>query len=76
MTINGPAVILYCLYIAAAEKQGVNPAQLRRTIQNEFLKENRAQHAWVYPIEPALRLRWAQNSLDKTPVVWYIESLQ
>src|SRR6187200_261882 len=32
MTINGPAVILYCFYIAAAEKQGVNPAALRGTI--------------------------------------------
>ncbi|MDQ3244267.1 MAG: methylmalonyl-CoA mutase family protein [Gemmatimonadota bacterium] len=56
MTINGPAVILYCFYIAAAEKQGVDPAQLRGTIQNDILKEYMAQHAWVYPIEPALRL--------------------
>jgi methylmalonyl-CoA mutase N-terminal domain/subunit len=56
MTINGPAVILYCFYIAAAEKQGVNAAKLRGTIQNDILKEYMAQHAWVYPIEPALRL--------------------
>jgi methylmalonyl-CoA mutase, N-terminal domain len=56
MTINGPAVILYCFYIAAAEKQGVEPAALRGTIQNDILKEYMAQHAWVYPIEPALRL--------------------
>ena len=56
MTINGPAVILYCFYIAAAEKQGVDPAALRGTIQNDILKEYMAQHAWVYPIEPALRL--------------------
>ncbi|MBA3405999.1 MAG: methylmalonyl-CoA mutase, partial [Gemmatimonadaceae bacterium] len=56
MTINGPAVILYCFYIAAAEKQGVDPKQLRGTIQNDILKEYMAQHAWVYPIEPALRL--------------------
>jgi methylmalonyl-CoA mutase N-terminal domain/subunit len=56
MTINGPAVILYCFYIAAAEKQGVDPAKLRGTIQNDILKEYMAQHAWVYPIEPALRL--------------------
>ena len=56
MTINGPAVILYCFYIAAAEKQGVDPAVLRGTIQNDILKEYMAQHAWVYPIEPALRL--------------------
>ena len=56
MTINGPAVILYCFYIAAAEKQGVDSAKLRGTIQNDILKEYMAQHAWVYPIEPALRL--------------------
>ncbi|MFN2604008.1 MAG: methylmalonyl-CoA mutase [Gemmatimonadaceae bacterium] len=56
MTINGPAVILYCFYIAAAEKQGIDPAKLRGTIQNDILKEYMAQHAWVYPIEPALRL--------------------
>ena len=56
MTINGPAVILYCFYIAAAEKQGVSAAKLRGTIQNDILKEYMAQHAWVYPIEPALRL--------------------
>jgi len=56
MTINGPAIILYCFYIAAAEKQGVPSAKLRGTIQNDILKEYMAQHAWVYPIEPALRL--------------------
>jgi len=56
MTINGPAIILWCFYIAAAEKQGVPPEKLRGTIQNDILKEYMAQHAWVYPIEPALRL--------------------
>ncbi|MEP6507601.1 MAG: methylmalonyl-CoA mutase family protein [Gemmatimonadales bacterium] len=56
MTINGPAVILYCFYLAAAEKQGVDLEHLRGTIQNDILKEYMAQHAWVYPIEPALRL--------------------
>ncbi len=56
MTINGPAVILYCFYIAAGEKQGVDIKKLRGTIQNDILKEYMAQHAWVYPIEPALRL--------------------
>ena len=56
MTINGPAIILWAFYIAAAEKQGVSSAKLRGTIQNDILKEYMAQHAWVYPIEPALRL--------------------
>jgi methylmalonyl-CoA mutase, N-terminal domain len=56
MTINGPAIILWAFYIAAAEKQGVKPEQLRGTIQNDILKEYMAQHAWCFPIEPALRL--------------------
>ena len=56
MTINGPAIILWAFYIAAAEKQGVPPEKLRGTIQNDILKEYMAQHAWVYPIEPALKL--------------------
>ncbi|MGH7634332.1 MAG: acyl-CoA mutase large subunit family protein, partial [Gemmatimonadaceae bacterium] len=56
MTINGPALILYCFLIAAAEREGVPSEQLRGTIQNDILKEYMAQHAWIYPIEPALRL--------------------
>jgi len=56
MTINGPAIILWAFYIAAAEKQGVPSTKLRGTVQNDILKEYMAQHAWVYPIEPALRL--------------------
>ena len=56
MTINGPAVILFCFYVAAAENQGVPSTALRGTVQNDILKEYMAQHAWCYPIEPALRL--------------------
>ena len=56
MTINGPAAILWAFYIAAAEKQGVPSEKLRGTIQNDILKEYMAQHAWCFPIEPALRL--------------------
>ena len=56
MTINGPAIILWAFYIAAAEKQGVAAEKLRGTIQNDILKEYMAQHAWCFPIEPALRL--------------------
>jgi methylmalonyl-CoA mutase N-terminal domain/subunit len=56
MTINGPAIILWAFYIAAAEKQGVTSTALRGTIQNDILKEYMAQHAWCFPIEPALRL--------------------
>ncbi len=56
MTINGPAIILWAFYIAAAEKQGVSSEKLRGTTQNDILKEYMAQHAWCFPIEPALRL--------------------
>ena len=56
MTINGPAIILLCFYIAAAEKQGVSADRIQGTVQNDILKEYMAQHAWCFPIEPALRL--------------------
>jgi methylmalonyl-CoA mutase, N-terminal domain len=56
MTINGPAIIIWAFYVAAAERQGVDSAKLRGTIQNDILKEYMAQHAWCFPIEPALRL--------------------
>jgi methylmalonyl-CoA mutase N-terminal domain/subunit len=56
MTINGPAMILFAFYVAAAEKQGVPSAQVQGTVQNDILKEYQAQHAWCFPIEPALRL--------------------
>ena len=55
MTINGPAIILFCFYVAAAEKHGIAADKLRGTVQNDILKEYQAQHAWVYPPEPALR---------------------
>src|SRR3989442_2865177 len=56
MTINGPAAILFCFYVAAAERQGVASHKLRGTIQNDILKEHMAQHAWIYPVEPALKI--------------------
>ena len=56
MTINGPAIIIWAFYIAAAERQGVDSTRLRGTIQNDILKKYVAQHAWCFPIEPALRL--------------------
>lgn len=56
MTINGPAIILWAFYIAAAEKKGIKSEALQGTIQNDILKEYMAQHAWCFPIEPALRL--------------------
>src|SRR5437867_199031 len=56
MTINGPAAILFCFYVAAAERQGVPSHTLQGTVQNDILKEYMAQHAWVYPVEPALKI--------------------
>jgi methylmalonyl-CoA mutase N-terminal domain/subunit len=56
MTINGPAAMLFCFYVAAAERQGVDIRQIRGTVQNDILKEYMAQHAWVYPVEPALKI--------------------
>ena len=56
MTINGPAIMLYCFLLAAAEKQGVAFDQVRGTIQNDILKEYMAQHAWIFPPRPALKL--------------------
>jgi methylmalonyl-CoA mutase N-terminal domain/subunit len=56
MTINGPAAMLFCFYVAAAERQGVAIDQLQGTIQNDILKEYMAQHAWIFPAEPALKI--------------------
>jgi methylmalonyl-CoA mutase N-terminal domain/subunit len=56
MTINGPAAMLFCFYVAAAERQGVRSEQLRGTVQNDILKEYMAQHAWIYGVEPALKI--------------------
>jgi methylmalonyl-CoA mutase, N-terminal domain len=56
MTINGPAAMLFCFYVAAAERQGVPLAALQGTIQNDILKEYMAQHAWIFPAEPALKV--------------------
>ncbi|HET8654227.1 MAG TPA: methylmalonyl-CoA mutase family protein [Longimicrobiaceae bacterium] len=56
MTINGPAIILFCFFMATAEKHGVPFEAVRGTVQNDILKEYQAQHAWVYPPEPALKL--------------------
>ncbi|MGH7499703.1 MAG: acyl-CoA mutase large subunit family protein, partial [Gemmatimonadales bacterium] len=70
MTINGPAIILYCFYIAAAEKHGIDASSLQGTIQNDILKEYMAQHAWIFPAEPALKVivdlfEWASEHTPK-----------
>jgi methylmalonyl-CoA mutase N-terminal domain/subunit len=70
MTINGPASILFCFYVAAAEKQGIPIEKLQGTIQNDILKEYMAQHAWIFPAEPALKIivdlfEWAAQHTPK-----------
>src|SRR5205823_675545 len=56
MTINSPAAILLCMYIAVAEKQGVPPSQLGGTLQNDILKEFIAQKEFIFPPSPSMRL--------------------
>jgi methylmalonyl-CoA mutase N-terminal domain/subunit len=56
MTINSPAAVIWAMYIAAAEKQGVRPDQLRGTTQNDILKEYIAQKEFIFPPEPSMRL--------------------
>ena len=56
MTINSPAAVLWAFYIATAERQGVAPAALRGTLQNDILKEYQAQKEYIFPPEPSMRL--------------------
>ena len=56
MTINSPASIIWAMYIVAAEKTGVNRAQLRGTLQNDILKEYIAQKEYIFPPGPSMRL--------------------
>ncbi|UCF60933.1 MAG: methylmalonyl-CoA mutase family protein [Anaerolineaceae bacterium] len=56
MTINSPAAVIWAMYIAAAEKQGVRQEQLRGTIQNDILKEYIAQKEYIFPPKPSMRL--------------------
>jgi methylmalonyl-CoA mutase, N-terminal domain len=56
MTINSPAAILLCMYIAVAEKQGVPASTLGGTLQNDILKEFIAQKEFIFPPAPSMRL--------------------
>ena len=56
MTINSPAAVLLAMYIAVAEKQGVDQGKLRGTIQNDILKEYIARGTYIYPPKPSMRL--------------------
>ncbi len=56
MTINGPASIIWAMYIAMAEKRGFPMAKLGGTIQNDILKEYIAQKEFIFPPKPSMRL--------------------
>jgi len=56
MTINGPAAMIFAMYLAVAEKQGVSFRKVGGTIQNDILKEYIAQHSWIFPPEPSMRI--------------------
>jgi len=56
MTINGPAAIIWAMFIAAAENQGWKREQLGGTLQNDILKEFIAQKEFIYPPEPSVKL--------------------
>ncbi|GAA2111074.1 acyl-CoA mutase large subunit family protein [Actinomadura alba] len=56
MTISGPAVPVFCMYLVAAERQGVAPRGLDGTLQTDIFKEYIAQKEWLFPPEPHLRL--------------------
>jgi methylmalonyl-CoA mutase N-terminal domain/subunit len=56
MTINGPAIVLLCFYIALADVRGIPRTKIGGTVQNDCLKEFIAQHAWLVPPRPAMRI--------------------
>lgn len=56
MTINGPACVLLALYVAVAEKQGIDPKLLRGTLQADILKEYIAQKEWLFPPRPSMKI--------------------
>lgn len=55
-TINAPAIFIYALYVALAEKKGVPLHKIRGTLQNDILKEYHAQNEFVFPPEPSIKL--------------------
>jgi len=56
MTINSPAAVLLCMYLAVAERQGVPFTNVNGTLQNDILKEFIAQKEYIFPPEPSMRL--------------------
>lgn len=56
MTMNGAVIPILAFYIVAAEEQGVAPAQLAGTIQNDILKEFMVRNTYIYPPKPSMRI--------------------
>src|ERR671922_1710978 len=56
MTINGPAIVLFAMYLVVAERQGVRFRDLQGTLQNDILKEYIAQKEWICPPIPSLKI--------------------
>jgi methylmalonyl-CoA mutase N-terminal domain/subunit len=56
MTINGPAIVLFAMYLVVAERQGVRFRDLQGTLQNDILKEYIAQKEWICPPAPSLKI--------------------
>lgn len=56
MTMNGAVLPIMAFYVVAAEEQGVNPAQLTGTIQNDILKEYLCRNTYIYPPKPSMRI--------------------
>ena len=56
MTINSPAIMIFAYYLAVAEKQGVDFAKLRGTLQNDILKEYIAQKEYLFPPRPSTKI--------------------
>ncbi|MGA0321461.1 MAG: acyl-CoA mutase large subunit family protein [Ilumatobacteraceae bacterium] len=64
MTINSPAAVIFAMFIAQAEKAGVNRAQLGGTLQNDILKEYQAQKEFVFTPRQSMRL--VRDTIDFT----------
>jgi methylmalonyl-CoA mutase, N-terminal domain len=56
MTISGPAVPVFCMYVVAAERQGADISKLNGTLQTDIFKEYIAQKEWIYPPQAHLKL--------------------
>tara|TARA_B100001142_G_scaffold295721_1_gene316891 strand:+ start:85 stop:1734 length:1650 start_codon:yes stop_codon:yes gene_type:complete len=71
MTINGPAIILFALYVAVAKKQGIKIKNLRGTLQNDILKEYIAQKEWIFPPKESVKIITDMMSFCNNEMPYY-----